>query len=799
MSRQHDLFPELIVQARAARRENRRENKASENSTGFGQGWLRRDARDSFPNGQPPIRTDPQRAWAMLYTLCDLLEYDLSDPVSIQCLSIGGKDVWVFGLTGYRISQPLQTISVLKNLGDGTVVEIDGEFSFSRPFDSPDPYIRMVNCIYPALVPENEPWPIPPIDEHLRDWLADSVKVLLHRHPVFRDLITRRLPFALRLHDPLRLLCLRSRPFAVGPSLESTHVKTVLAQKAHYDQVARENPKLLPLLTAFLDAGHPLYEEVDCVFQLREAICGAGHSEAAWRYLCRHGASLFKVPWRLSPSQSAWKTAMLYLSTLQAAWLPPPPPPSVCVAWLSAFNAQAMMGTEIRILESFPTAMEPRILRAALLEADRRRHDMALREFIPEFLGVCWWATQSSAKLDSNQAHAGWQWLVKQWKASQLLQEVLAVASRSVWRTRSGQVAIGSWQVVPLASSDAMIRESFALRNCLQDHIPLCEVGLEEFYSVRCASTGKSKARFGFRFDGDGGADFIDVKGYANSKVGNELTEIATSFDSRLTYNMKVLLAIAAHENVKTGDENNQNHEWREIGSQGSGSGQHQGECGTYRACDLEVTVNKDIDELTCNQPDRKPTGATLRSASAHTSGDTYLATSFGRRDDLPDDASIRKMSSKVALTLAKLGLNEPVSLRMLPGRWWKVNVDAAEVGQLWEYGCAYVTLILSSERLAAIGIEVVDGPFEDWANMEVSRAILGENSGKYWDACISNRPLLPVIDGAEQYAGYDNGYTSEDLLAALDAGKAVKIQSGPFEIEDDARYALDVRWEPPE
>lgn len=53
-------------------------------------------------------------------------------------------------------------------------------------------------------------------------------------------------------------------------------------------------------------------------------------------------------------------------------------------------------------------------------------------------------------------------------------------------------------------------------------------------------------------------------------------------------------------------------------------------------------------------------------------------------------------------------------------------------------------------------------------------------NKGKFWDACISNRPLLPVVKGADLYVGYDNAYTSEELQAALDDGKTIKVYSGP-------------------
>jgi hypothetical protein len=55
------------------------------------------------------------------------------------------------------------------------------------------------------------------------------------------------------------------------------------------------------------------------------------------------------------------------------------------------------------------------------------------------------------------------------------------------------------------------------------------------------------------------------------------------------------------------------------------------------------------------------------------------------------------------------------------------------------------------------------------------------------------------VVEGADGYAGYDNAYSSEELLAALAEGKTIRVYSGPYETNDAAHYALDVRWEPPE
>lgn len=120
----------------------------------------------------------------------------------------------------------------------------------------------------------------------------------------------------------------------------------------------------------------------------------------------------------------------------------------------------------------------------------------------------------------------------------------------------------------------------------------------------------------------------------------------------------------------------------------------------------------------------RQQTELTLRkfAVEPHSApGCTYLVSDFRQRDDLPVTASLRKMSSTVAKKLAEIGLREPISLRSVPDYWWKVKIDAAEIGLVCEYGNAFVIQILSTNELMSKGFEVVDGPFSALDNNGVS------------------------------------------------------------------------------
>ena len=93
------------------------------------------------------------------------------------------------------------------------------------------------------------------------------------------------------------------------------------------------------------------------------------------------------------------------------------------------------------------------------------------------------------------------------------------------------------------------------------------------------------------------------------------------------------------------------------------------------------------------------------------------LATNFAERSDLPAGATICKMVPAVVETLSAIGLHEPVSLCVLPGKWWVANVDASAENPNFEHGCCTVRVVASTEQLqcyyGAYYCEVLAGPFD--------------------------------------------------------------------------------------
>ncbi len=93
------------------------------------------------------------------------------------------------------------------------------------------------------------------------------------------------------------------------------------------------------------------------------------------------------------------------------------------------------------------------------------------------------------------------------------------------------------------------------------------------------------------------------------------------------------------------------------------------------------------------------------------------LATNFAERSDLPAGTTICKMSPAVVEALSALGLHAPVSLGVLPGRWWVAKVDASAENPNFEPGGCMVRVVASTEQLqchyGAYCCEVIAGPFD--------------------------------------------------------------------------------------
>jgi hypothetical protein len=138
------------------------------------------------------------------------------------------------------------------------------------------------------------------------------------------------------------------------------------------------------------------------------------------------------------------------------------------------------------------------------------------------------------------------------------------------------------------------------------------------------------------------------------------------------------------------------------------------------------------LDEyIACRQAIALAEAAIEKAAGPRPAGPTrsavVLMSSFEERADLPKDISISLMTPAVAATLAAAGLAEPVSLRHLDGKWWRVNVDLAALGLVSEPGCGMTEVVASSDDLRGkyngYYRQITAGPFASEAQANERRS----------------------------------------------------------------------------
>lgn len=475
-----------------------------------------------------PIKLDfpwqGKEAKRRLIVFCEWLDKQLANPIQSRSLGNGIRRIKVFGAITYVIDT-IENAIYVGEWRDGELIETAAIFEIGRPLIT-SKWLQPV--LEHAGMFQEEQGDLFFGEAHfyrVGNWIADTAYRLLKGDPRFLDLQRRALPKALGLPADIYRLAMACRTHSTGPLLDSRTFNTVWRNQKAFRLVARENPQLLPLLQAFLSWDPSGWLKSDPVAALKDALRHEGFSEAAWRYVAKHGSRLFRTPWSISTDTHPFHAAAIYLSMLETAGLPPPPPPVVAKAFLHGYNSNR--GKKVRLEYGFHDNIEPTVIRAALYEADRKRRDCDLVNFTETILGVCWWAEDPYLELDKNQVRAGWSWMVKQWQIAEEEKAIAASGNAVHWATRLTGFWIGQWLVLPISSSHELLQEAMAMRNCLADFQSNCEAGDVEIYSVRDAVTRKRKACIGISFDVGSSPYIFDVRGFANTPPSGEILHIA--------------------------------------------------------------------------------------------------------------------------------------------------------------------------------------------------------------------------------------------------------------------------------
>lgn len=316
----------------------------------------------------------------------------------------------------------------------------------------------------------------------------------LWREPAFHSL-RARLTMAIQaaVGPEVMLLALRARLVRRSESLQNGHLNFVWQHQALFEEVQRENPRLLRTATAWMRTRNdPFLRGLRHVLPaMRADLLAHGLPPKAWRYLVQYGIEHLvserdRAPWaRLTDS----------LQTLRHAGWPPAPPLRLLPILLNVVgNTSPEPGsTDVAVAWLWNTVCR----RAAEVRADTKAY-AALCDALP----VWAWVLRDTGRFpDRNQQRHGIPWLVRTAAALQPLREQ-AGPGWSPWVKEIRWPVLNDLQVVPLTDRRLLLEEAIAMKNCADAYEQRCRQGWYLLLSLRHTRTGKRDALAGLQRHG---------------------------------------------------------------------------------------------------------------------------------------------------------------------------------------------------------------------------------------------------------------------------------------------------------
>jgi hypothetical protein len=469
-----------------------------------------------------------------LARLCEWLDARLEEPPVIID-ELAGRLVMVFHCVGYRVDFVGRRVSAARIFPSGSVQELSFEVELMKPLFTGFWLRWVLDDLRLGINDGQRALFVTTAEAKLHDdWLIQTAWKFLKADLRFQWLRKRGLPEALSLHADLLALATHSRTGARGMVPRSTF-NLVWQHEMPFRRVARENPQLLNLLELSLRE-KTMPHEGDPIAEIRNYFRKSGLSDAAWRYLHRCGSRLFDIPIAMSTNLSKLPVCKCYLGALEAAGFPPPPAPALLRAWLRCF---VIRGEDRLLFTRHWYGMHPTVIRAVLLEGDARRTQPDFADFVADAAGVMQWGLEVNLVLNKQQARAGWAWLRRNWIVWQEKRQHMAGQTGRRWQSLLSEHTNGTYKVVPLTSSSALLEEAIAMRHCVDTYESQCVQGIARIFSIRCAETGKRLATLGILAIGEGAWTIYDFRGTANRPVPAALRElgwtVAQEYSARQT------------------------------------------------------------------------------------------------------------------------------------------------------------------------------------------------------------------------------------------------------------------------
>lgn len=362
-------------------------------------------------------------------------------------------------------------------------------------------------------------------------WVLDTAYDLLLNDPNFIRLSEVLLPAALDLPKEVVAIALGARQADLDELyLDCRTFKRAWCHLEDFRAVARDAPNMLQLFYLLCNPAlkEPEFASPDPLLSIKRYLKSNGLTEATWRYVVRHSPNLFRGFWNEFTNIHQQRGQTIgFLLCLQDAKLPPPPTDDV-VSLLGKYHWDNF-GQSIPLLHR----IQPMIVRAAIIEGNRRAQAAQLESFAQELQDVFWWSGTLTRPLDKNQRKAGWSWLLRQTRTYLRMEDQIASAARKEWAARLPATEIDGYEIFPLDSAEKLVRAGFSMRNCLTNCVKNSAIGKAEYYAMRKIRSGKVEYCIEFKFDEDG-AMLSAVNGFANSSAPQDARQVAEQLLIRL-------------------------------------------------------------------------------------------------------------------------------------------------------------------------------------------------------------------------------------------------------------------------
>lgn len=291
-----------------------------------------------------------------------------------------------------------------------------------------------------------------------------------------------------------------------------------------YRRVARDNPRLLWLAALGLKNDVRISKRQP-LSSLRRRFLKDGCGPRGWRLVANHQLRDFGAA--IEAGGRKWHYLVEYVQLHNALDRVAPIPRKL----EHLFDEPYWGLRSDSLIDYRGTALPPAVLNTVIDTA--ARHEDVDRFLTEELAGVLHWLSESGVKLDHNQVHRDWSWLLAQARQWWQDQKTKGELSKVAWECKLGATELAGYRFVPLDTAWAVRQEAVRYHHCADGYMDRCLQGKYRLFAVYDTG-GRHRATLGLAHSAWSGWQVSQIRGFANRRVSQQLEQIADSIAGAL-------------------------------------------------------------------------------------------------------------------------------------------------------------------------------------------------------------------------------------------------------------------------